>query len=232
MRNLITLAVLCSAIMASGQMSEKFNQPIDSLTKYGWTFTNTFSISEDTPIEGSSSLVSGHENHISYVAISPKLNVTATGRVSFKYKFDRNRNNSTTLEIALIDTSGNQITLLGGLNIQPSTTIQTFIGQTNITGACRIRITYSVNNANARFVLDELNLRGITILPIKWVNHTLKRFPGYNQLRWTAEENSNTNRYEIQASDDGRTWRSVQVIRSEGKDQVKSYLFTDNYNKR
>lgn len=65
-------------------------------------------------------------------------------------------------------------------------------------------------------------------LPVKLVTFDTKHSEGINQLRWTTSEESNSDRFEIERSADGKAWNVIgELSANGGTSQVTNYFFSD-----
>ncbi|MBO9204945.1 MULTISPECIES: Ig-like domain-containing protein [Niastella] len=171
MKHIFTLMVtgiLCHVSNCSfAQFSDSFESSLSSLSGNCWQFVNMDHSSDGTvsPIAGSGSLysqppVSGSSTRdIS----TPYLNITTSLQVSFKYKLSTvlHGNATRTIEIGLIDTSGN-FTSLNTISMDknsPATT-QTYNNTFTLASASTRRLVFrlggSTGDGNSRLIFDDL----------------------------------------------------------------------------
>lgn len=68
-----------------------------------------------------------------------------------------------------------------------------------------------------------------SILPANIVTFSGVRQGGANQLKWTVAQERDVHSYEVERSEDGRTWTTAGSVRSLGNSSSeRSYSFTDN----
>ncbi|MCU0443084.1 MAG: T9SS type A sorting domain-containing protein [Bacteroidia bacterium] len=65
-------------------------------------------------------------------------------------------------------------------------------------------------------------------LPVQWRSFTASQTPTGNQLRWSTATEVNNNQFEVQRSNNGRTFETIGVVKGKGNSQkVTNYTFTD-----
>lgn len=65
-----------------------------------------------------------------------------------------------------------------------------------------------------------------TVLPVKFISFNVTRISGGALIQWTAEEDNVASRYDVERSNDGKTWTSVQSLNVTGNG-TNSYSVTD-----
>lgn len=120
------------------------------------------------------------------------------------------------------------------------------IGANNPNGVRRIEVRDTLNNfitantdadgiwpsgANTTTVLrrNVVNINSTDApLPVQWRSFTASQTPSGNQLRWSTATEVNNNQFEVQRSNNGRTFETIGVVKGKGNSQkVTNYAFTD-----
>jgi hypothetical protein len=171
MKQIFTLfvaGVLCHISKNSfAQYSENFDGSLSSLSGNCWQFVQVDHSSDGTvtPISGSGSLYSQPPTSGSSTRdiSTPYLNITTSLQVSFKYKISNalHGNATRTIEIGLIDSSGN-FTSLNTISLDknsPATT-QSYNNTFTLASASTQRLVFrlggSTGDGNSRLIFDDL----------------------------------------------------------------------------
>lgn len=65
-------------------------------------------------------------------------------------------------------------------------------------------------------------------LPVLLSDFAVRLYNGIVQLNWTTDQESNSNRFEVERSTDGATWNKIAVVAAKGNSTVETnYAYTD-----
>ena len=95
--------------------------------------------------------------------------------------------------------------------------------------------TVSYNGSGASYSFSDVNTNGgvsaagITPLPVKLISFETLMDNGKVNLKWATATEINNDRFEIERSNDGKTWKVIGIVKGSGNSSsIIDYAFTDN----
>lgn len=224
MRRILFIAGVLLSLAGSAQTyTETFDKSLDSLGKRGWTFTNTFSVTGEK-------LVTGGGNTKTYSFTTEKIKISASGTLTFETVYSRTTSSLATLKIELLDETGTtSLYTIDERTVTPSMTPGMISVFNTYTGVFRIRVTYSTGSSNAALTIDNLSMTGAGALPVTWLKVWTTPSKNWTTINWSVIENSHTDRYEVQVSTDGLTWKTIGTLKAAGLSYPINYSFNHNF---
>jgi hypothetical protein len=255
MNKIFTLFALAAVLLISypafSQINEHFDNDSATLAADCWQFpamkftkssgpssgliiNNAGSIYSEPPVSGDSLRIMR----------TPLVAVGSSVDISFNYKLSNNLTGQATrtIQIDLTDLNGVVVQNLTTLTMSSSAnnnTSPTLFSQTfpvTTPGTYRISITLSGSNGNGsvRLSLDDLSVNapfvGCTYgfpLPVKLISFQGNLNSGKVNLQWTVAQNEINHRFEIERSNDGKSFTSKGAVAATTKQGTESYSFGD-----
>src|SRR4030095_9530812 len=255
MNKIFTLFALATVLLFShrafSQINEHFDNDSATLAADCWQFpamkftkpsgpssafivNNAGSVYSEPPVSGDSVRITR----------TPLVAVGSSVDVSFYYQLSNNLTGQATRSISL------DLTDLNGVVVQHLTTIdmssslnnntsptlfsQTFAVTTPGTYRLAITLSGSTGNGSVRLSLDDLNVNapfvGCTYgfpLPVKLISFQGNMNNGKVNLQWTVAQNEINHRFEIERSNDGKSFTSKGAVAATTKQGAESYSYGD-----
>jgi hypothetical protein len=247
MKKIFTLvAFACTSLFATksfAQISETFETSSDvtNLINECWTFS-TVSHTNSGPIDGIGSVAS-QLNVVSQI-YTPFLNIGSSIDISFMYQRVQVSGGNRTLKVYLVDTAGTQ-TILDNLTLNDASvhSYSNTFTNANTPGnhfplIGKIMFQFS-DNVSVAF--DDLNISAPYYypggcapvnfpLPVKLVSFQGNMNNGKVNLQWAVAQNEINDHFEVERSNDGKTFTTKGIVAATTKDGSENYSFGETVN--
>ena len=256
MKTIFTLVVLVvfNTLSLKAQINENFesHSSTTTLTNNCWQFV-WVSISRQSVVNGSNSLAiipttsqsNNTQSNISQIS-TPYINLANGTAISFNYKMgSRLSNNATrTMVIKLQDINGATETI-GTINVTAASNTTLFsFNYTSTSQSIRKLVLDITGNGdgNSYLYMDDLVISSTfnyaspyacasnpatIILPVKLLGFNGSLLNNKASLQWSVADNETGNYFDVQKSNDGRTFTTIGVVLVSEKNGTENYSFTD-----
>ena len=252
MKTIFTLVVLVvfNTLSLKAQINENFENysATSDLTNNCWSFTNV-TLATTTGINGTQSLRMISADGTKYTqALTPYIYIVANTSMTFNVKINYNLagQNWRTLTVRLLGADGTYSSVLATLNLNRHSddngTFTVTVPFTT-TGVFRVSIETTASTENhTHLLLDDMvygssynysspyacssNATPI-ILPLKLLGFTGSLLNNKASLQWSVADNETGKYFEVQKSNDGRTFTTIGVVLVSEKVGTENYSFTD-----
>jgi hypothetical protein len=251
---LFALAIILLSSRCLAQVNEHFDNDSSTLAADCWQFpamkfTKTPGPSSAYIINDAGSIYSEPPVSGDSVRIirTPLLDVGSTIDISFVYKLSNNLTGQATRTISLDLTDVNgvvvqhliMINMSSSVNNNTSATLYSLNFAVMTPGAYRLAITLSgsTGNGSVRLSLDDLAINAPVIgcfanfpLAVKLVSFQGNLNNGKVNLQWTVASNEINHRFEVERSNDGKTFTAKGALAATTKYGTESYSFGEYVN--
>ena len=252
MKTIFTLVVLVvfNTLSLKAQINETFENysATSDLTNNCWSFTNV-TLATTTGINGTKSLRMISADGTKYTqALTPYIYIVANTSMTFNVKINYNLagQNWRTLTVRLLGADGTYSSVLATLNLNRHSddngTFTVTVPFTT-TGVFRVSIETTASTENhTHLLLDDMvygssynysspyacssNATPI-ILPVKLLGFNGSLLNNKASLQWSVADNETGKYFEVQKSNDGRTFTTIGVVLVSEKNGTENYSFTD-----
>jgi hypothetical protein len=248
MKKIFTLVTfVCTSLIATNsfaQISETFETQSDftNLINECWTFS-TVSHTNSAPIDGIGSVAS-QLNSTSQIA-TPYLNLGSSVSISFDYqRVQFATGGSRTLKIFLLDTAGTP-TMLDNIALNDGNlhSYSNTFDNSNTPGnhfPLEGKIMFQFSD-NVSVTFDDLNISAPyyypggcspaqSPLPVKLVSFQGNMNNGKVNLQWAVAQNEINDHFEVERSNDGKTFTTKGIVAATTKNGSESYSFGETVN--
>jgi hypothetical protein len=256
MKTIFTLVVLVvfNTLSLKAQINENFesHSSTTTLTNNCWQFV-WVGISRQSVVNGANSLEiipttsqsNNTQSNISQIA-TPYINLANGTAISFNYKMgSRLSNNATrTMVVKLQDINGATETI-GTVNLTSASNTTLFSFNYTSTSQTVRKLVLDITgngDGNSYLYLDDLAISSTfnyffpyacashpasIILPIKLLSFNAGLVNNKASLQWSVADNETGNYFEVQKSNDGKTFTTIGVVLVSEKNGTENYSFTD-----
>ncbi len=247
MKKFFTLiAFVCTSLFATksfAQISESFETQSDvtNLINECWTFS-TVGHTNSAPIDGIGSVAS-QLNVVSQI-YTPFLNIGTSIDISFMYQRVQVSSGSRYLKIYLVDTAGNQ-TVIDNLALNDASvhSYSNTFTNANTPGnhfPLKGKIMFQFSD-NVSVEFDDLTISAPyyfpggcdplnSPLPVKLMSFQGNMNNGKVNLQWAVAQNEINDHFEVERSNDGKTFTTKGIVAATTKYGSESYSFGETVN--
>ena len=250
MKRIFTLFVL--AILFFNSTNAQINQTFESvaglssLTSACWQFSGILHSTEGKLNDNNSLEATSVTSTTIFASITtPYVNLTAGGVIQFNYRLGSklSTNSTRTMTVRLVALDGTSVTI-GSISMDKffTTGALTFSGISPVTGVRKIEISIQgTGDGNSPIYIDNMHIDGSfnyntpyncfgsaqAPLPIR-----LKSFQGSSAndkvvLQWTVAGNEECDLFEVERSEDGKSFQTIGIVFGSQKQGDESYSYKD-----
>jgi hypothetical protein len=252
MKTIFTLVVLVvfNTLSLKAQINENFENysATSDLTNNCWSFTNV-NLAINQGINGTKSLKMISVDGTKYTrTLTPYIYIVANTSMTFNVRLSYNLAGQAwrTLTVKLLGADGTYSSVLATLHLNRHSDENSTFTVTvpfSTTGVFRVAIETTASNENNTYMLVDDMVYGSSynysspyacssqptpiILPIKLLSFNASLVNNKASMQWSVADNETGKYFEVQKSNDGKTFTTIGVVLVSEKNGTENYSFTD-----